>query len=165
MQQAVTCGKWVRCRTAAVWGAALLATAPCVSAQGAGNCLDFDGSDDCVSLPAFNLNSNTVTIEAWIRPAGAQDHFAGIVFSRTANTVAGLSITDSNELRYHWNGAGWDFSTGLSVADSQWSHVALVITPSAATVYLNGNGVTHTTPLSSEEFDGETRIPNSTRRW
>lgn len=123
-----------------------------------GNALSLDGGGDRVQVNALNLNSNTVTMSAWIRPEGAQTDFAGIIFSRTDETTAGISLTELNELRYHWNNGGWPFTSNLYVPSDQWSYVALVITPDSATLYLNGVASTDFAPQEIEEFEGQLRI-------
>lgn len=123
-----------------------------------GNAMVLDGNGDYASLPALNLNSNSVTLMAWIKPIGTQNDWGGIVFSRSGNTTAGISIKSDNEIRYHWNNSGWSFATGLHATDSVWTHVALVITPNSATVYVNGIPSTNNTTILPEEFDGSTNI-------
>ena len=123
-----------------------------------GFALQLDGNGDYASLPALDLNSNTVTISAWIKPMGLQNDWGGIVFSRSGNTTAGISIKSDNEIRYHWNNSGWSYSTGLYASDSTWTNVALVITPNSATVYVNGIASTNSTSINPEEFDGATNI-------
>ncbi|MHC4676098.1 MAG: LamG domain-containing protein, partial [Planctomycetota bacterium] len=48
----------------------------CVEGTGA---LIFDGYDDYIEIPTLDLNSNTVTVSAWIRRDGVQEIYAGIV--------------------------------------------------------------------------------------
>lgn len=117
-----------------------------------------NGISDYYSIPPLNLNSNEVTLSAWIKPEGNQNDFAGIVFSRGGSTTAGISMTQSNELRYHWNDQGWWFASGLIPNLNEWSHIALVITPDSATLYLNGIPSTDSTALGIEEFNSNTLI-------
>jgi hypothetical protein len=109
-----------------------------------------------LTMPAMNLNTNTVTITGWINPNGVQAGWTGIAFCRGGSTVAGLSFgpgTVPNDLRYSWNNSRWDVNTGLAVPTNQWSFLALVVTPTNATIYLGTNGV-----LSS--FTDNTSLPN-----
>ncbi len=118
-----------------------------------GNALSLNGTTGHTSTEQLELNSNTVSMSAWIKRNGTQNDFAGIIFSRGANTIAGLNIKDTGELRYHWNGNGWAFQSGLFVPDNEWTHVALVITPNHATIYMNGIPSIHNIPQNIEEFD------------
>lgn len=138
-----------------------------------GTALDFDGVNDYVSIPALNLNSNTVTISAWIKRNGTQaGTYTGIVMSRDGSTIAGLSFgkgpggfNDINhELAYNWNDSqsAWDWHSGLIVPDNKWVFVALVIEPTQATLYKDENrtlySATNVVNHSAEEFNGVTRI-------
>lgn len=133
-----------------------------------GKALLLDGTNDYASLPALNLNSNTVTMTAWIKPNGTQNDWAGLLFCRGGNTTAGISLRNTNELRYHWNDGGYGWSSGLTVADNEWTHVALVVSPSSVKIYKNGIAATHTTSPPIEDFGANLQIgrdPNSGSRY
>ncbi len=113
-----------------------------------------------LTMPALNLNTNTVTIIGWINPRRYQADWAGVVFCRSGSTVAGLNFgpgTIGNELRYTWANARWDVGTGLVVPTNQWSFFALVVTPGNATIYLGTNGLlvsfTDTVTQTNQAFD------------
>jgi Concanavalin A-like lectin/glucanases superfamily len=115
----------------------------------------FSASGTPISLPPLNLNTNTVTITAWINPA-TQVANAGIVYSRSSGTTSGLVWAGtSGTLGYNWadNSATYNWqSSGCSPPTNQWSFVALVITPNDATIYtLNTNGA----------FFGNNPVPNA----
>jgi PKD repeat protein len=121
-----------------------------------GNALEVSGSsNDYAVVPPMNLNSNTITITAWVKRYGDQNDYAGIVFSRDANTTAGINVKSDNNLGYHWNGGHYSFNSGFVLPDSIWAHVALVIEPDKATIYMNGEPAVNITNHSPEEFDGE----------
>jgi hypothetical protein len=137
---------------------------PCC-VEGTGS-FTFDGVDDFVNLPAFNLNSNTVTISAWVKRDGPQPMYAGFVacfYSDPCDpcvpgTGAALSLGSggtygfadwgpweiNHELSYFWSadmeefaeGWTWDWHTGLLVPDDEWVMAALVVAPTKASVYL-----------------------------
>jgi len=96
-----------------------------------------------VKLAPWNLNTNTVTITAWINPQGKQVGGAGVVYTRSTNDmVAGLAYYDTfggtnYTLGYNWNdqSSAYFWRSGLEVPEKQWSFVALVITPTNAVVY------------------------------
>jgi len=131
--------------------------------------LEFDGSNDYVSVPALGLNSKTVTITAWIKRNGTQaGTYTGIVLSRRRRTTAGISFRKgpgiNHELAYNWNDdpAARDWHSGLIVPDNKWVFVALVVEPTQATLYMGENGIlspaTNVLNHDIEEFDGVTRI-------
>ena len=140
--------------------------------------MQFNGAaNSLLTMPTLNLNTNTVTIIGWMNPTGVQADWAGVVFSRGATTIAGLNFNDAtaagtNELRYTWNGVGFNTQTGLKVPTNQWSFFALVVKPTGATVYLGTNGVlnsfTDSVGLPMQAFDSALLIGSdsfSTRRF
>lgn len=113
------------------------------------------------------LNTNTVTLAAWIYPNGAQAEFAGLVFTYAGVTRAGMSFGDHytspsgvGQLVYSWNDDDIRaFPSGLTIPVNQWSFIALVITPTNGTLYLgstNGtlSAATNSTPHISEPWSG-----------
>ena len=103
--------------------------------------LALNGTSQYVTLPALNLNSNAVTMTGWVKRNGTQSDYTGIVFYRNGSgTASGITMRSSGQLAYHWNDAGWSWSSGLTVPDGVWTFVALVITPSNATMYMQPAG-------------------------
>ena len=136
-----------------------------------GTALELDGEDDYVRIPALNLDSDTVTISAWIKRNGDQaGSDTGIVFSRDGSTVAGLCFghdegwNANHHLGYNWNDdqAAWDWDSGLFVPDNQWVFISLVVESTKATLYLGKDGTLSSAanPINHamEEFDGFTFI-------
>jgi Concanavalin A-like lectin/glucanases superfamily/Immunoglobulin domain len=133
-------------------------------------------ADSYVTMPAFNLNkgagTNVLTITAWINPNGEQIPAAGIVFSRSGTTVAGLNFTSMTNsdtyslgtLAYTWNNnqATYGWNSGLTPPLGMWSLISLVITPTNATIYmLNANGLTfsvNNVTNAPQIFEGPTLI-------
>jgi len=118
--------------------------------------LSLDGVDDYVAAQALKLNSNTVTISAWIKRNGTPDDNDGLIYCPSV-TASGLRLMSNGELRYNWNDqintSGW--SSGLIVPDNIWTFVALVVEPTQATLYMNDtsavNSVMHDpSPLNSD---------------
>lgn len=119
-----------------------------------------------VSAPAWNLNGNTVTMVAWLNPAGVEEPAAGVIVCRGANTVAGLDYTGTlnttigqYDLGYIWNNDAGTYSwdSGLTAPAGQWSMVTLVVSPTDATIYvMNIGGLTsstHVYPHVLQAFD------------
>jgi hypothetical protein len=130
--------------------------------------------EDQITLPPLNLNTNTVTLSAWINPTNQQGPYVGIVFCRSSgDMVAGLDFIEATnatstnfDLGYHWNDDIFTFTwlSGLVPPTNQWSFVALVVTPTNATFWLmNTNGTQsaiHTYPHVVQAFDAQTLIGN-----
>jgi hypothetical protein len=100
----------------------------------------FDGLSGSVTVPALNLDTNTVTITAWVMPNGNQIPRAGLVVSDAASTDAGLTmdVTGGLKLSYTWNddALAYNFDSFLSLSDSVWNFVALVVQPTEADLYV-----------------------------
>ncbi len=129
--------------------------------------LDGDG-DYAIASDELNLNGNTMTITAWIKPQGDQSDWAGIVLTRGGNTTAGLHFGENNELHYMWDNQNWWWNTGLYPPLGEWSHIAMVIEPDRATLYLNGVPATLSTNHAIEPFDSPIvigRDPNYNNRY
>jgi hypothetical protein len=113
-----------------------------------------------VSLPVLRLNTNTVTITAWIYPMGTPANAAGLFFCRPNGDASGFNFGTGGQLGYTWNQNNsdtWGWNSGLVPTLQQWSFVSLVISPSSAVIYLyNTNGfqsATNAIPHTSEAFN------------
>jgi autotransporter-associated beta strand protein len=105
-----------------------------------GTSVGFSGGAN-ISVPPLNLNTNVLTITAWVNPNGNQTAFSGIFFNGSAQS--GLTFGSGNQLGYIWNFAPstYGFNSGLVLPANQWSFVALVIEPTRARLYMVTNGV------------------------
>ena len=106
-----------------------------------------------VQSSGLQLNSNSMTISAWIKPNGIQSEYSGIVINDSGD-AAGLNFRQNNMLAYHWPGGSWSWNSNLTVPQNEWSHVALVATPTSIKLYLNGIEATHNTNISTAIFNG-----------
>jgi hypothetical protein len=116
-----------------------------VGLESTNTAFQFDGASTRVQLPSFNLQTNQMTIVAWINPAGPQSDQTGILASRSPTGLGGffLNYNNNNALSYVWQGSSsWNtFQSGLVPVVGQWNFAALVIDPTKGTVYLDkGDG-------------------------
>ena len=100
----------------------------------------FDAGVGYVSVPGLSLNTNTVTITGWIYAIGSQPAAGGIIMNRSGSgDAAGLTIDVAGglALSYNWNNDEntTNFPSGVSLTDSDWTYVALVIRPTQAEIY------------------------------
>ena len=106
-----------------------------------GGALSFDGADDYVDMPWFNLTTNTVTFVAWINGWKA-GNWAGIVYSRGprgSRSASGMECGSNNTLHYTWNDNSeetWGWEGGPEIPQNQWAMVALVIESDKAAAYV-----------------------------
>ena len=118
-----------------------------------------------ITLPALNLNTNTITISAWIYPIGTPADNSGLVFCRPNGDASGFNIKTGGQLGYTWNqnnGNTYNWLSGLVPPVQQWSFIALVISPDNAVIYLcNTNGIqfaTNAVASTVEAFNDVTLI-------
>ncbi|MGC9943586.1 MAG: LamG-like jellyroll fold domain-containing protein [Verrucomicrobiota bacterium] len=86
----------------------------------------YNEANSFVSLPDLNLNTNAVTISAWIYPIGTPGSYCGLVFCRPNGDASGLNFTSGGQLGYTWNQNNqntWSWSSGLIPPLQQWSLV------------------------------------------
>ncbi len=103
---------------------------------------------------ALNITTNTLTLCCWIKPNGVQSSYTGLIFSSNAGAT-GLAYYQTGTLGYTWRdeGGSYNYNSGLTIPTGVWSHVALVVTPTDATLYLNGVGATRTATHTATLFD------------
>lgn len=133
----------------------------------------FNGTDSSVAIPALNLNTTNFTFSGWVRRNGTQVSWSGVVFCRSGATVAGVHFGTAQELRYTWNdGANtYNWNSGLTVPNDQWTFFALTIEPTRAIMYRGTNSVlrsaTNNVTHAAQTFPGTTYLgydPNSSTR-
>jgi hypothetical protein len=122
----------------------------------------------CVRTAPLALNTNTVTLAAWIQPSGAQNAYSGIFTHASAidGSYAGLNMGPNGglEIGYTWNddSATYNFSSGVTVPAGQWSFVAVTVDPNQAVVYAHDGTTfqssTNVTPHAVQGFNGLSRI-------
>lgn len=114
------------------------------------NCLDFDGTDDFVSIPDNGTldfaSGSTFTLETWTNWKGQNNNGDGtcVFFDKTQFTdqanyrfyVVEPGGANANKIGF-WNGSSNVFSTG-TVPLNTWTHVALVYDNTTYTFYING---------------------------
>lgn len=148
------------------------------STPGSSSCLTFDSNAKYVTIPALNLNSNTVTLACWVNGV-ANDYYTGVIFSRDGSTIAGITVHNTyaigkGHLGWHWNGT-WNTgeTQSLRVPDNTWAHLAMVVESDGITMYLDGTASTkYSWTPGTEEFDDKTVVgqdilsfPSSVRWW
>ena len=103
-----------------------------------------DDANSVVTAPPLNLNTNTVTMIAWLNPANGQDQYASLMVWRSSAAFGLLAYQPSpgapNTLSYIWNNVGWYENSGLVLPTNQWCMAAFVTTPTNNTLYLGAQG-------------------------
>lgn len=101
------------------------------------------GSDRIATSVAFGP-SNVFSCCAWFYASSLRSYNT-IIHGGNFEGLR-LSGASGNPLTYTWNNTSdeYDAATGLTVSTGVWHFCALVVTPTAATVYLDGNSWTNT---------------------
>ena len=122
--------------------------------------LDFDGIDDCVSIPLTASlkttdTSNQFTLEAWVKfdtLPGGED----IIIERNLYSTYRFETFGSGKLGA-WVGYKWYTTPGAVLTTGVWEHVALVFdgVNSNFTYYVNGTSVYSVVTLGPIGSDNE----------
>ncbi len=117
-----------------------------------------------VALPPLNLNTNTITITAWVKPDSIQPEYSAIFMHD--GDVAGFNfLPNTNHLGFHWgSGGAWWWDSGLKAPPNEWSYVVMVVTPDSISIYLNGRRATHAFAVPLINFSETARLGNY-RGW
>ena len=134
----------------------------CVPDEEVGQALMCGGSPQFGLTHDLQVETNTFTAMAWVKPNGIQPDYTGIVLGGVSN-AAGLNFRPNNELAYHWPGGAWWWGSGLTVPANEWSHVALVVSPMSVKVILNGVEAVHNT--TTQPVDMGAMWLGSYRAW
>jgi len=94
-----------------------------------------------ISAPlCTNLNVNTITFAGWLNPAtipSGSDIGWPCWLGDGGMHIENSSGRPTRELRYHWQGGQWGWSSGLIVPADVWTFVAMVVEPTKATFYMS----------------------------
>ena len=100
----------------------------------------------------LDIQTNTLTVTAWIKPDGIQPEYSAIFMG--GDSPAGFNFRNfDNTLAYHWPGGQWWWDSQHKVPQDEWSFVAMVASPEAMTLYLNGIGDQHNVSLSPVNYN------------
>ncbi len=127
----------------------------------AGNSLKTLTNGDYMVAQNANLSNLThFTVSGWWKPDGSQQGFSALFSSGDwcahCDYTEGLIISYfGDKLWYKWpgNSDNWGSNSGLVIPIDEWSHVALVIEPTQATLYLNEQKYVHVKDLNPGEFN------------
>lgn len=118
----------------------------------------FDGTNDYCSTN-FTGTFSSITIQVWFYRNGNQpSQFSGLVASRggSGGNTSGLllNIFGNESLGYNWNDAAntYSWNSGLVLTNLGWNFLSLVVAPTYATGFLNGNSATNNVSHSSSNL-------------
>jgi hypothetical protein len=130
-----------------------------VSAQ-SGNALNFDGTDDFISVPSSEslCPTNALTIEAWIYTNSASDQM--IVHKWNLGPQYSLDICSGKLLFYIYTGSYYSVTSSTDLPVNSWVHIAAVFDGSNLMLYENGvfNNIFCISPTSLGTGSGDLTI-------
>ncbi|MCF7972779.1 MAG: discoidin domain-containing protein [Phycisphaerae bacterium] len=113
-----------------------------------GGGIELDGSSGYVSIPDFELTTDSITFVAWIKGWKAGD-WAPLISSRVVNATE-MNFGDNDTLHYTWNGDNantWGWAGGPVIPQDSWAMLAVTMDPTqgVAYVYTEEGGLTQAT--------------------
>ncbi|MFH1717076.1 MAG: LamG domain-containing protein, partial [Planctomycetota bacterium] len=113
-----------------------------------GGGVELDGTSGYVSVPDFQLTTDTITFVTWLNGWKAGD-WAPLISSRVVGQCE-MIFSDDETLRYVWNNdsaATWGWTGGPVIPQDTWTMLAVTIDPTGATayVYTDDDGLTQST--------------------
>lgn len=108
------------------------------------NVLDFDGTDDYVSIPVqTSAVTGNFTVETWVKPTHATKTMHVLSTRNDGNFSFDIQLTGGNKIHGDiGDGTNWLTTTAdanFNYAINEWLHIAYVVTPGNYRVYANGN--------------------------
>jgi photosystem II stability/assembly factor-like uncharacterized protein len=126
-----------------------------------GSAISIQGTTNYVTTTATGIGTtNTVTLSSWIKIDATQPSYAGIIMTVTGGYITGLNFKDNNQLGYHYKGLNYSWTGGPTVPTGQWVHVALVLTATNATIYMNGVPYVNSVANTAADFTSGFNLGN-----
>ncbi|MGA2865568.1 MAG: LamG-like jellyroll fold domain-containing protein [Verrucomicrobiota bacterium] len=103
--------------------------------------VNFNGANGYVTIPALGLNTNSVTLTAWVKANGSQEANTALVIcdgGTTGGTGLAIDLAGGLQLAYQWNGdpAATRLPSALYLPDSDWAFIAMAVQPDQCALYL-----------------------------
>jgi len=113
-----------------------------------GGGIELDGTSGYVSVPDFELTTDTITFVAWLNGWRGGD-WAPLLSSRVAGQCE-MNFGDNDTLHYTWNNdssATWGWTGGPVIPQDTWTMLAVTLDPDQAVayVYTDDGGLTQAT--------------------
>jgi hypothetical protein len=102
-----------------------------------GGGLELDGTSGYVSVPDFELTTDTITFAIWLNGWKGGD-WAPLISSRVVGQCE-MIFGDDDTLRYVWNNdssATWGWTGGPVIPEDTWTMLAVTIDPEKAVAYV-----------------------------
>ncbi|MFN4256240.1 MAG: LamG domain-containing protein [Saprospiraceae bacterium] len=107
----------------------------------AGNALNFDGTNDYVTIPnESNFDfTNTMTVEVWTKLNPSSTSFLTLI-SKGDDSWRLHCFPNQNKIQFGTSGlSNTGLSSTTSVSEGNWHHIAAVFTGTQKLIYIDGN--------------------------
>jgi len=121
---------------------ALMAASVSPRAMSQNNCVSFNGTSGYITTDSSSaLNTNTVTVEAWIKPnSTSSDQDVIRLRGATNNDGCEIQLITGGTLRANAYLGGWsEVDYGTHIVDGNWHHVACVVSGTTLSLYVDGS--------------------------
>lgn len=123
-----------------------------------------DATSNCIATIATEPAISDITLSGWFKPTVEVDGYSAL----SCLTISGLDrilhgFAGDGSMTFGWEGDApeYSWSSGVNLGNGTWYHLAVVITPTAATLYVNGvlaATQTNTSPAKSAITGGTFRV-------
>jgi photosystem II stability/assembly factor-like uncharacterized protein len=109
-------------------------------------------------IPPVELETNEISFSFWVKREGSTKENAGLLLMRRFTKTTGLSMSSSGEIKYLWDKSGTGIATGLFVESNKWAHIAMSVSPTQLSVFVNGIERTFDGTFGDVQFDKDVII-------
>jgi autotransporter-associated beta strand protein len=120
-----------------------------------GQAISLNGSTDSVSLPGAAINYKQITVAAWVYWNGGYMWQRIFDFGNDTNHYLFLTPFGADGIRFAIKNGGSEqvLGPGWALSSNSWNHVAVTLTGSSATMYVNGSQVATSTGITIRPSD------------
>lgn len=120
-----------------------------------GQAISLNGSSDSVALPGAAVNYKQITVAAWVYWNGGNMWQRIFDFGNDTNHYLFVTPFGAEGIRFAIKNGGSEqvLGTGWALSANCWNHVAVTLTGSSATLYLNGAQVASSTGITISPAD------------
>lgn len=119
---------------------------------------------DYASIPQLSMNTNELTITAWIKADSIQPDYSPI-FMRDGDAAGFDFLPGANHLGFHWPTGPWWWDSGLIVPVGEWTHVAMVVSPAEIRLFVNGKSSAYSFKVPKVDFGLNTNRLGNYQGW
>lgn len=110
----------------------------------------FNGNNS-IATRLKNINTNNITITAWIKPTQTSTGLQGIIVARSGD-MSGFVTHGNNDVGASWHG-DYGPPTNLYLKLNQWNFIAMSVSQTKIILYVNGISRNYTGNYTPANFD------------